>query len=631
MLDSIRAAADTLVAKILLGILLLCFVLLWGIPELNRVQSDDVFVSGSSYITKDQYLYVLNDEMMRVSVANGLNHWMTNDEAKRYGLYQDVASLNNQNVLLDEEARRMKIGVSEDGIAAAIGTDHFFYHDNKFDLSLFKNFLAQIRARVSDATHYYAQKQKRKQITHSVIGGVEAPRQFTKALQMYRNETRKIDYLELTPQQLPAIANPNAEVLQSWFDQHKLQFRAPEYRTFVYMRMSADDLIKAQQISEDSLKEYYEQHITRFTDPEKRVIDILRFKKREDADKAAQKLAAGTSFDELVKEQGQTIEAIRQKDVVKSALPTLMASNLFDLKEGAISGVINDLQGPVIARIVTVTPSQPIPLPKVQNEIRQLLQRTEAANALRTNREAIENERNQGTTLEELSKQYNLQSQELTLDASGKNTNGKPENDLPQQQLLLQAVFQAIPGMDHDPISLKEGGYVWYDVKNVTPARDRTLDEVRDQAIASWKADEVQRLLDKKMEDLEKELNNGKTLADLADSLNTKVLTQSGLKRDTQSEPLGAEVVAAVFSGPVGHTGGTLGPTNQSRVLFKVVDAVEPTITSRDGLDKTIVNSVDRSFQETIMDGFLQAAAEAHPVKVNQTNFKQFTSGTEYE
>lgn len=629
MLDSIRAAADRLVAKILLGILLLCFVLLWGIPELNRVQSNDVFVSGHSDITKDQYVYLLNDQIMRASVAYGLNHLMTGDEAKRYGLYQKVASLNNQNVLLDEEARLMKIGVSEDGIAAAIGADHFFYSNNKFDMSLFKNYLTQIRARESAATNSYAQKQKREQIIKSVIDGVEAPRQFTKALQFYMNETRNIEYITLKPQQLPAITDPDTNELQSWFDHHKEQFRAPEYRTFVYMRMSADDLMKAQQISEDSIKEYYEHHIARFTDPEKRVIDILRFKTRADADKAAQKLAAGTSFDDLVKEQGQTLEAIRQKDVVKSALPTTMASDLFDLKEGSISGVINDLQGPVIGRIVTTTPSQPIALPKVEDEIRQLLQRTEAANAMRTNREAIENERNQGASLEELAKQYNLYSQEFTLDASGKNSKGELENDLPQQQLLLQAVFQAIPGMDHDPISLKEGGYVWYDVKNVAAARDRSLDEVKEQAIAAWKADEVQRQLDQKMNDLEKQLSDGKPLANLAESLNTTVSSETGLKRGTQSETLGSEVVAAVFSGPVGHTGGAVGPTDQSRFIFKVVDAVLPSNTSRDNLDKMIVEQADQSFQETIMNGFLQAANDAHPVKVNRTNFKQFLSGVE--
>ena len=41
------------------------------------------------------------------------------------------------------------------------------------------------------------------------------------------------------------------------------------------------------------------------------------------------------------------------------------------------------------------------------------------------------------------------------------------------------------------PDLLSSGGYVWYDVLGITPPRDRTLDEVKDQVEARWKDDQI--------------------------------------------------------------------------------------------------------------------------------------------
>ena len=44
--------------------------------------------------------------------------------------------------------------------------------------------------------------------------------------------------------------------------------------------------------------------------------------------------------------------------------------------------------------------------------------------------------------------------------------------------------------MDNYPVDA-DGGYVWYEVAGITPARDRTLDEVKSQVEQRWHNDQI--------------------------------------------------------------------------------------------------------------------------------------------
>ncbi|MDD9330560.1 MAG: peptidylprolyl isomerase, partial [Bartonella sp.] len=115
----------------------------------------------------------------------------------------------------------------------------------------------------------------------------------------------------------------------------------------------------------------------------KRIIEELRFSTREAADNAAKKIAEGLSFDALVKEEKKNLSDITKGPLAENELPNHLASEIFELKKGQISAVINDLQGPVIIRVAHITPSTRIPLQKVENDIRQTLAKNYAATHLR--------------------------------------------------------------------------------------------------------------------------------------------------------------------------------------------------------------------------------------------------------
>ncbi len=59
----------------------------------------------------------------------------------------------------------------------------------------------------------------------------------------------------------------------------------------------------------------------------------------------------------------------------------------------------------------------------------------------------------------------------------------------PRPAEVLNGAFASRPGTDNDPVQLPQnGGYVWYDVNEVTPSRERPFDEVREQVATRWAA-----------------------------------------------------------------------------------------------------------------------------------------------
>ena len=626
MLDTIRSAVNSWIAKVFLGLLVLCFVLLWGVPELRRTSGHDLFTSGKSTIKANTYRFALQDQIKLFSSSNRLPRLLSEAEAAQYGLPQMALSQLQQDVLLDEQVRLMKIGVSKDGIARAIGADRFFQQQGQFNRTIFLSYLKQQGLPEADFIDYLAGKEKRNQLVYSAVNDMTAPNVFYSALLNYRNETRSVDYLLVTKKEIGEIKDPTSEQLQKSFDTHKAEFHAPEYRQVTLMEMTPESLLKPADISEDEIKDYYTRNASRFISPEERTAQILRFKTRQEADNASAKLRDGKTFEDLVSEEHKTLEDITKGPAAKTGFPSTIARDIFELEPNKVSDVINDLEGPVIIRVVKITPQGPTPLEKAEPDIRNRLAKENAANAMRGNHDAIENARFEGVSLDELAKQYKLDLRKVTIDSKAQTPDGQAVGDLPQQSMLVDNIFQAAEGADLDPIAIKGGGYLWYRVDKVVNARDRTLDEVKDKVVALWKADETQRLLDEKASKLEQELKDHKTLDDLAQELGVAKKTARGLKRGGSDEVLGADGINAAFSGPKGHSGVSKAADKEQRIVYRVTESVEPLNTDPKSLEPQLKTNIDAMVGADLGLAILDLANAKAPVKYNVENLKAITN-----
>lgn len=623
MLDIIRNATTSWISKIFLAILLLCFILLWGIPQLHTKSERDLITSGKSTITVDHYRLALADQSARLALASHLGRMFTENEMQQYKIPAFVFRQLQQDVLLDEQARKMKVGLSKDAIARILGADNIFQTNGTFDQNVFRNYLQLLRIDESNFLHYYTQKEKRNQLISASLSGMKAPDLFYKALALYQEETRVADYLVIDLKKKEIISDPDQEILQKWFETHQNEFRTPEYRTVSLLFMTLTDIVKPNDISIDEAKAYYTKNTSRFVAPEKRTIEELRFPTRDAADNAAKRIADGLSFDELVKVEKKTLNDIKKGPLTESELPHNLASEIFELKKGQISGVINDLQGPVIVRVTHIEPSISVPFEKVEEDIRQILAQKRAMDDIRNNYTAIENARFEGASLKELAEQYKLSLRTMTIDNTGKTIEGKIITDLPQKNILLNAIYQSNEGVDLDPLSLQKDGYVWYKVEKIIPARDKTLEEAKQDVISQWKSEEIQRLLDEKAKDALKQLNEGKNFVSLAHALGTVKQTTQVLRRRDSSEILGDEGMKALFSNPKNHYGIVKGPVATNRIIYQIKTVTIPDNITHHTLSSDIRTNIDMMIREDVKLEMLQVANKEHPLEINNTLYNQ--------
>ncbi len=117
---------------------------------------------------------------------------------------------------------------------------------------------------------------------------------------------------------------------------------------------------------------------------------------------------------------------------------------------------------------------------------------------------------------------------------------------------VIAAAFASDVGVDNDPLQLPSGGYLWFDVTGITPSRDRTLDEVKDQVAARWRDDEIAKRLHAKADDMVGKLKAGTALAQLATEAGLKVVTATDLQRGKPGGFAPAKLVEAAFKTPKG-------------------------------------------------------------------------------
>ena len=233
-----------------------------------------------------------------------------------------------------------------------------------------------------------------------------------------------------------------------------------------------------------------------------------------------------------------------------------MAEAAFSLQANEVSPIVEGAFGPVLLRVTEIKPEVVRSLAEVTPEIRKDLALAEANRILLDVHDSYEDSRAAGESLREAAAKLGLDVVTVdAIDRAAQRPDGTVVNDLPQSKELLDAAFETEAGIENPAINIGGNGFVFYEVEGITPARDRTLDEVKAKVVADWKAAETEKRLSAKAAELEKRLKDGVTLDTLAGELKLEKQTKRGLKREADDADFGKPGVAMIFSMPEGGTG----------------------------------------------------------------------------
>lgn len=581
---------------------------------------------GRTEITTEQFRQIYNDKLQEI--GRQIGRTISSDQARALGFDRQILAQLTAEIALDERARSLRLSLSDAEIARRITTQPSFQTPTgAFDAVRFQQAIRQAGYTEQRFVAEQRRNSVRSQLSGTIMGGPLVPQAAIEAMDRYQNEQRSAEYVLLDHARAGDVPAPTPEALAEYFNQRKIIFRAPEYRKIEVLTLIPSEQANWIEVSDDDIKRAYEDHRDSFGTPEKRQIQQIVFPSVEAARADAARIAGGTSFADIAKERGFADKDIELGTLTKSSMiDRTVADAAFALKEGETSAPVQGRFGVALIHVVKIEPEVIRPLAEVAPQIKKSIATERAKAQILSVYDKIEDVRSEGHTLAEAAVTLKLAARSVELDRSGHDPAGQVVKDLPDAQRLLATAFSTDVGVDADPLKV-EDGYVWYEVAGITPAHDRTLDEVKDKVEASWREDQIAtRLKDKAAQMLDK-LKAGSTLADLAAAEGAKVETITGLKRGAAAPPLSAAAADKLFLTPKDGAASADAEQPGDQVVFRVTDIVVPKTDLKSDEAKAISQTLTRSLSEDVFTQYIAKVESEIGVTINANAVRQVVTG----
>lgn len=631
MMQGLRKAGETwlgkLVVGVLFGLLILSFAI-WGIADVFRGGSAaPVATIGSTKISTEQLRSTYQTELQNLS--RRLRRTVTTDQARALGLDQQILGKMVAEAALDERISELGLSISDKTIADAILNDPAFKGINgQFDRNQFAQVL---RDNGYTEQRFVAEQRKvylRQHLAEGLTGGVTVPVAMKEALHRLTYETRAVEYV-IVPAAGIDPGQPDDAAVQKFFDERKANFRAPEYRTVNLITLTPDAVAKPDAVTDADVQKFYESVKTqRFGTPERRRIQRIGFKSLDDAKAAAEKIKGGATFEAIAAEQGVK-DADRDLGLLSrpEVLDKGVAETAFTLAANVISEPVNGDFGPVLVRVTEIQPETVQPFEQVANTLRGELAVSAARQTLRDIHDKVEEQRGNAKPLAEIAASVGLTLRTVEMDRQGNDRAGKPVNAVADLESVVRAVFASDIGVDNEPVSLRDSGYIWFDVTKIDPEKERALTEVREQVVAGWRADAVARALTDKANAITKAVDGGQTLA--AAAAPAEIKTVAELKRDTPAGDLSRSAAVQAFSVPVGKAFSAPAASGTDRIVARVTAVTVPPFANSTQEAAQMEERMRSSIEGELMTEYITRLQNDFGVKTNERSLRLAIGGSE--
>jgi peptidyl-prolyl cis-trans isomerase D len=633
MLRGIHKASSGWIGKsimaVVMGLLVISFAI-WGIGDIFRgFGQSNLAEIGDTTIGIEQFRNYYNDRLSRL--GRQMRRSITPDQARALGIDRQILSQLVAETVLDQQAKRMHLGVSDAEVAKSITDEPAFQGVNgKFDRARFEQAIRD----AGFTEQRFVQEQRavtlRRQIALTLTGDLKPPLAAQNSVNTFRNEKRTVDLVALGPEQAGEIAAPTPEALQKYFDERKALFRAPETRKVTLLAMTPADIARWEVVSDDDARTYYEQRKADFGTPEKRHLHQIVFDDPEKAKAASDKITAGASFEDILKDSGVSDADSDLGVVAKSAvIDPAVADAAFALQNGETSKPIKGRFGTVLVKVSEIEPGEQQTYEEAAAQIKGSIALDRARRKLGDLRDKIEDERAAGSTLAETAKKLGLTATSIeAIDRSGRDAAGNPVHGLPQGVDIINAVFTTDVGIDTEALQIPAGGWVWYDVTGINPSRDRSFDEVKAQVETMWRDSEIASRLKAKADDMLAKLKAGEQLAGVAQADGLKVDTVTDIQRGQPKEPVSGAALDEIFRTAKGQAGASEGDKATTRLVFVVTEVVDPPLDAKSAAAIQTAETLKNGYGEDILGEYVAQLETELGVNINQAALQQVIGGS---
>lgn len=634
MLQSMRKGAASLIAKILLGLLVISFAL-WGVTDYVGVNSEsNVLTVGDRSLSVAEFQREYRQALQRIESQTG--QAIDPAQARELGLPQTVLEEMKTRLLFQQAADDQNLIVTDAGLRRVIAEAPPFRNaQGQFDRAAYEAFVRNIQMTPAAFEAQLREDMRWQQLLTKLPnalfaqGQLNVPKQAVDVAGRYALEQRRAKFFRVELPALSSIPNPSAEEIRAYYDANQPRFTAPETRAVRYALVTPLAFINDVQVTDDELREEYEALRANAAQPERRSLQQVVFTDEAAARAASASLKAGKSFEAMAQEtRNLSPQDITIPNATRAQLPAEIAEAVFNLPQGGVSDPIQSPFGWHLVRVTNIVRSNFPTFEQAREEIRQGLLIRKASDRVEEKRTEIEDQLAGGATLDEVAQAHRLTLQAIpSVNALGNAPNGEPA-PLPRARNIIQEIFSLPQG--GEPLFLDAGNsnYVVLAVDSITPAKPQPLEAVQADIIASIKRDAALAAAESKAKAIEEKLKAGASFDAVAREEGASVYTSSLVSRNGREETrLPPAAVAALFNlDKVGAIG--TAPTPGQGAIVMTLDRIEMPEMPAD-LRQRINQGYAAAMSNDFFDIYRQALEKRYGVTVNEAALEQAIAGAQ--
>ena len=256
------------VVQVIMLIAVLPF-LFWGLESYQNEDGEDyiAIVSGEK-IQRQEFDQSLRNRYhaMRDTMGDSFEISMLDDPRVRASVLEELI----QTRLLNREAARLGLSISDSQLVGALQSVPQFQEDNKFSNQLYRELLRDQGMEVVRFETNIRQEMMRNQVIDGYLKNGFISNTVAKNIMRLSGEKREISSVHIEPAQFVSKMKPGNDEIKEYYGNHQADFKRPEEVQVEYLVLSVDDLAKNIQVSSEETKKYFEEHKAEFGQIEER-------------------------------------------------------------------------------------------------------------------------------------------------------------------------------------------------------------------------------------------------------------------------------------------------------------------------------------------------------------------------
>lgn len=518
MLQSMRDNSQGIIAKILVGLIIVVFAL-WGVDSLvglATAKPAPATVNGAEITEQELFRGV---ELQRRQILNQMgadaDPTLLDDNLLRKTVLDSLVDRALQETTADDRG----LFVSEEMLDQLIVNTPDFQVEGRFDRNQFEATLRSagftpLSYRDLLRTMTLVDQQRRAYAESAFV----TPAELDRMLQLNR-QTRDLRYAIIAPDEA-SIEISDAE-LQAAYEERSALMQTPEQLVMDYVLLDRDQFAFPAQVSEAELNTAYENLKADFQGQEERFARhiLLEVNDAQTADQAVAKaqalreqLQSGADFADLAKTESQDIGSASMGGelgyMTKGFFAGAFDDALFALKEGEVSEPVTTEFGVHLIKLESIRQTEAPSFAEAEYDLREEIAQQEAEAAYVVALERLADLAFSSGDLVAASEELGLK-----IETSEPFAKSGGEGIFANQRVIRAANSDTVlkEQLNSDLVELDSGRTLVLHLNEEIPARQLSLDEVREDLLAQLKQEKAAKAAAEQAEALAKRLNAGES------------------------------------------------------------------------------------------------------------------------